>query len=67
LSIPAQSKSIDPVSWGGSGQWEEEDCESENGISEWVEFVYGRSGNLLLGSGGLGVEALLGLEANDGR
>jgi hypothetical protein len=55
------------VSWGGSGQWEEEDCKSENGISEWVEFVYGRSGNLLLGSGGLGVEALLGLEANDGR
>jgi hypothetical protein len=55
------------VSWGGSGQWEEEDCKSENGISEWVEFVDGRSGDLLLGSGGLGVEAFLGLEADNGR
>ena len=55
------------MSWGGSGQWEEEDGESENGISEWVKFVDGRSGDLLLRSSGLGVEAFLRLEADDGR
>ena len=52
---------------GSSGQWEKEDGESENGVGEGVEFVDGRSGDLLLRSGGLGVEAFLGLEANDGR
>jgi hypothetical protein len=67
LCVSARSESIDPVSWGGSSQWEKEDCESEDGISEGVELVDGRSSDLLLGSGGLGVEAFLGLEADDGR
>ena len=67
LSVSARCESIDPVCWGGSGQWEKEDRESENGISEGIEFVGGRSGYLLLRGGGLGVEAFLGLEANDGR
>jgi len=55
------------VGRGSSGQWEKEDGKSEDGVSEGVEFVDGRSGDLLLRSGGLGVEAFLGLEANDGR
>jgi hypothetical protein len=54
------------VSRGSSGQWEKEDGKSENGISEWVELVDGRSGDLLLRSGCLGVEPFLGLEADDG-
>jgi hypothetical protein len=67
LSVSARSERIDPVSWGGSGQREKEDCESENGICEGVEFVNGRSSDLLLGRGGLGVKAFLRLEADDRR
>jgi len=67
LSVSARCESIDPLCWGGSGQWEKKDCESENGISEGVELVDRRSGDLLLRSGWLGVEAFLRLEANDSR
>ena len=40
LGVSAHLEGINNAGRGGGGQWEKEDGESENGISEWVKLVH---------------------------